>query len=181
MKNPIASWRDFSIAVAFFILLALTVFGILAIRYSDKALNTSVYQRSQALEWTSSKACAACIVDEWKSARCKDCIRTATRGIWVDTLLFVPFYSTLLALCCFWIGKHAAGNALLAPAVLLGYASWLAGVLDWIENAGMLLQLHGSQLALLTGTAANLKWLIVIVVSLFVDFVAVRKFLLILR
>jgi len=179
MKNPIASWRDSVIAIAFFVLLALASLGMWAIRSSDKALATSVFQSSQRLEWTSSKARAACIVAEWKDARCKDCVHTVKRGIWIDSLLFVPFYSTLLALCCFWIGKHdGQGNPLLAPAVLFGYASWLAGILDWVENTGMLLQLRGSNgLAPLTGTAANLKWLIVIVVSLFVDFVAVRKFL----
>src|SRR5947209_13003547 len=142
MKNPIAGWSDCRIGVLFGAWLVLSIAGSLAICWSDRSLITSVYQRSQQLELTSSSACASCIVSDWNDRRCSDCIHIARRGIWIDTLWFVPAYSTLLALCCFWIGKHAGGSALLAPAALLGWASWSAGLLDWIENAGMLAQLR---------------------------------------
>jgi len=177
MKNPIAGWSDRRIGVLFGAWLVLSIAGSLAICWSDRSLITSVYQRSQQLELTSSSACASCIVSDWNDRRCSDCIHIARRGIWIDTLWFVPAYSTLLALCCFWIGKHAGGSALLAPAALLGWASWSAGLLDWIENAGMLAQLRSHRAAALTGTAANLKWVLVLVISLFVGLAAVRRFL----
>jgi hypothetical protein len=160
------NWTDSRFRAA--VLCALAAFiisgGLLA--WSDGGLKRDNYPRSQRLQWVSSPSVAACVVQEWG-----DHYKGAVaRGILIDTFAFIPAYVALLALCCFWCAKHLDDDQIRRAAVRLGFVAVIAGVLDLIENAGMLVQLyaHWFRVAPVTAAAADLKWVLVTIIELFV-------------
>ncbi len=89
-------------------------------------------------------------------------------------LLFIPLYTTTLAMACLWSrGPIASGGRLAALAILavpLAWGQWVAGALDLVENAALLRFLTGSirdPLPLVASGCASLKFLLVTAGSLY--------------
>ena len=159
-----------------FALVALIGSGAL-LKWIDRSLGASVYRHAQQLEWVPSPAVAECIVNEWRT---HGFTGTVTRGIIIDTFAFIPSYVLLLMVSCFWCAARLADPQIRRAAVVLGYASAAAGVLDLVENAGMLIELHQKMfwLAPYTAGAAGLKWLLATVIVLFLLGVVLQRRLL---
>ncbi|HXH38908.1 MAG TPA: hypothetical protein VNN08_09795 [Thermoanaerobaculia bacterium] len=158
-------WTDARFrTVALSAFVALIVASVL-LAWSDADLVRNKYPRSQELQRVSSAAVAACVVSEWGD-RYKGPV---TRGILIDTFVFIPSYVVLLAVCCFWCAKHMEDEQIHRAAVYLGYAAVIAGVFDLIENTGMLIELHAQRygLAPVTAGASGLKWMLAAIIVIF--------------
>jgi hypothetical protein len=149
--------------------LAALVVASALIAWNDLGLQGSSYGHAQKLQLVSSPVTAKCVVDEWERA---NLTTVATRGIVIDTLLFIPSYVALLMALCFWYALRFAPQYadLRRLACALGWAALAAGILDLIENAGQLLEIHAHafHVAPLTAGAAAAKWLIAAVVIVFI-------------
>ena len=114
------------------------------------------------LELAGTEECAAKVLDEWKGER----IHVAIVNTLLD-FLFIPCYTTALALIFFWLASVTKSVPVL-PVILLVWAwlMWVAGILDVIENLCMLGMLTTSANAILARVAqvcATVKFVITIV------------------
>jgi hypothetical protein len=147
---------------------ALSISGAL-LGWSDRGLRDSSYKKSQQLQWVFSPDVARCVVEEWERGQFTS---AAERGVVLDTFLFLPSYAVLLMSLCFW---YATRFSVLYPdlrriARRLGWTAIAAAVLDLIENCGQFAEIRGHAfcMAPLTATAAAVKWILVVVVILFI-------------
>src|SRR5437588_6223353 len=103
---------------------------------------TGERRRSAILEWKMAPGEAEAVVADWNEHA--PSLSIAKRGLFLDTVLFIPLYSTLIAMLCFW-AAHVSGDGSAARSVFLalGWCGWIAGAFDLIENAGILAELHG--------------------------------------
>src|SRR5436190_128218 len=113
---------------------------------------------SLELSWTGTRAQE--IVDSWKSDRLK---HTAYWQVWLDFIFIAGYTSGLVALTLVaQRGANAAGLTCLAYFASLGvYGAIAAGILDCLENFGMLAMLWGSintPIALITSVCAFTKF-----------------------
>jgi hypothetical protein len=114
------------------------------------------------LELAGTSECAAKILNAWEPA--------GTHVAIVNTLLdflFIPCYTTTLALIFFWLASVARQMPVL-PVVLLVWAwlMWVAGILDVIENLcmlGMLTTGASAVLARVAQVCATVKFLITLI------------------
>ncbi len=96
-------------------------------------------------------------------------INQAIKNTWLD-FIFIFFYSLLLFYCCKIITENFSGFFYKAGKVM-AFASLNAGLLDILENAGMLLSLNGyisNSVSLFTATFSVLKWTLVLCVMLYI-------------
>lgn len=84
----------------------------------------------------------------------------ARRGLLLDTVLFIPLYSTLIAMLCFWAAHVSAADGSTRTVLLaLGWCGWIAGAFDLIENAGILAETYSHYfVATPTACIALMKW-----------------------
>lgn len=89
--------------------------------------------RLVTLELAGDESVAGRIIGAWKDS---NGLRLALDLQRLDTLFFIPLYTTLLALICVMVADwlYARGTLAHTQGILLAYAMWLAGVLDWVEN-----------------------------------------------
>ena len=109
--------------------------------------------------WTEGKANR--ILEEWKGVR----IATAKSDLYWD-FLFIPAYSTAIALLCGCAAVRAASRWRVV-LVSLAWLQWGAAILDVVENICLLQLLEAgtatsSILPLIAGACAAVKFLIVI-------------------
>jgi hypothetical protein len=130
-------------------------------------------RRSAILEWKIQPGEAQEIVADWSGH--EPSISVAKRGLLLDTLLFIPLYSSLIAALCFWAAYvSGAGTSAHTVFLALGWCGWIAGAFDLIENAGILAELHGHYfVATPTACVALMKWGL----ALSVSFVAIGRLL----
>lgn len=84
--------------------------------------------------------------------------------------LFMPAYSTAIALACIWVGRAIGGRAYKA-AIWLAWGQWLAALLDATENVALLNMLFDTTEApwpQLAYWCATFKFALVILGLLFV-------------
>ena len=67
----------------------------------------------------------------------------ASFGLGLD-YLFMPVYSTTIALACLWGAGVLPGRKLRALGMLFAWGLWLAAVFDVIENLALLVMLFGT-------------------------------------
>lgn len=67
----------------------------------------------------------------------------ASFGLGLD-YLFMPVYSTTIALACLWGANVLSGRKWRALGMLLAWGLWLAAVFDAIENSALILMLFGA-------------------------------------
>lgn len=158
--NPITRWRRAAYWTAFAILIALAAACVGGIIVSDRGLRTTCTTKSAALEWVASPRAAEHIVTDWRQA---GVIGIVQRGVWID-YAFLVLYSTLLAIVVFRCAHLVPTLEWWGPVGdQLGWWMWGAGLLDALENAGILTELSGRGYALAPVIAfvARLKWAVV--------------------
>jgi hypothetical protein len=120
---------------------------------------------SLQLAFTARKAHA--VIDCW---RVRHLDGAAKRAQYID-LLFIVFYASALGLLAIAAGRAADSSGLLNPsdagtaAAWLAIGAWVAGLCDFVENGGLLLQLSSNAKGRLSGvlvaatsTVSTLKW-----------------------
>lgn len=121
------------------------------------------------LEFAYDKAKTAGIISAWGSINHTDVIAAAKTNTYWD-FLFLFFYSGFLYLACSRISANTHG--LFAKAgILIARGAMLAGLLDIIENIGMLITLHGhlsDKIAFLTTFFSVIKWILALTAVLYV-------------
>ncbi len=160
------SWH-YTAAVVF--LFAATLGAGLLIARNDARFPDSIRgerRRSAILEWKMQPGEAEAIVTDWSAQ--PPSLSVARRGLLLDTVLFIPLYSTLIAALCFWAAHVSTADGS-TRAVFLAFAwcGWVAGAFDLIENAGILAETYGHYfVATPTACVALMKWGLALSVSL---------------
>ena len=115
-----------------------TPYGILHIEFAYRAADVQI------------------IVSSWAKL---GLVGEAIRHTWLD-FFFLLGYAPFLAWTCAWLSTQRAGNWQRMGQYLY-YASWTAGILDILENAGILFHLQFSPLdevAFFTALVSVVKW-----------------------
>lgn len=155
----------------FYFLLAGTIIMIVLMMLSGKDLKaTATPMGIVDLELASSKEAVQTILFAWDS-KGKDVIAKASINTYLD-FVFLTFYTLFFYSCCKFLAASLSHKKtwvfiLRRIAVL----ALLAGLLDVVENIGMLVSLSGmlsNQVAMLTCVAAYLKWFLVLATILFI-------------
>lgn len=140
----------------------LTIVMAIVLGFQGASLRTHDVPRGIGdFELAGTKECAAKIMKAWGA----EGIRVAIVNTLLD-FLFIPCYTTMLALIFFWLAsltKHLP----VIPVVLLVWAwlMWVAGILDVIENLCMLGMLTAGANAILARIAqvcATVKFVITV-------------------
>jgi hypothetical protein len=166
--NPLESWPWYRSLVAVVLMLAATIAGMAAIRWSDRGL----LPPSPTLEWVYSSATAKTIVDDYGLSRPQ-----AIRGVLIDSVFFIPSYVLLIAISAFSIANGWPAERWAQWTVLAGWVAVFAGALDYVENAGIFAALGGvtTRLAPLTYSACQLKWILACAAGDFVLIAALAR------
>jgi hypothetical protein len=156
-------------AALVFSLMAATLGAGLLISRNDARFPNEIVgerRRSAILEWKMQPGEVEEIVGDWN--RHEPSLSVAKSGLRLDTLLFIPLYSSLIAVLCFWAAHvSGAGTSTRTVFLALGWCGWVAGAFDLVENAGILAELHGHYfVATPTACVALMKWGLALSVSL---------------
>ena len=121
------------------------------------------------LEFAYNPTMASEVINVWTGMSSADNIGAAKFNTKLD-FIFLSFYSLLLFYLCRLAAKSAAGY-LYSTGILLAKGSIIAGLLDILENTGMLLELNGhitSSITFFTFICASLKWALVLAAVLYI-------------
>jgi len=150
------------------LLLAGTVVMIVVMTKTGASLKTVATPKGILdLEFAYDSAKAATVIAAWQptSPGAIDNIKVATHNTYLD-FIFLFFYSLFLYFTAKKIAGISGGG--FGKAGRLAYnAALLAGILDVLENAGMLRTLSGSidgMIALSTAIFAGIKWVLALLV-----------------
>ena len=113
------------------------------------------------LEFAYNGAKAGTVLNAWQPNEKIDNIEVAKFNTWLD-FIFLFFYSLFLFKACKILSGTYKG-ALQKTGLLLANGAILAGLLDILENAGMLFTLQGNinnAILLLTTTVSIIKWIL---------------------
>ncbi len=109
------------------------------------------------LELAGTAAETAAVLASWdRSARDAAWLQTV-----VDFLLYIPVYVVSLGAWAAWVSRRVTIIWLSIVSAICGWAMWIAGAADMIENTAMLIQLAGGAdgaLSALTRAAAIIKF-----------------------
>jgi hypothetical protein len=147
----------------FFLLISIgTLLMIIVMQQTGASLKTNDTPNGILdLEFASSQHKVAAVVNAWSKTGGTDNIQAAKLNTELD-FLFLFFYSIFLHQAC----KSVSGlykGMMNRIGLVLANGAIAAGVLDILENIGMLLSLHGyinNTVALLTFTFSVIKWLL---------------------
>ena len=120
------------------------------------------------LEFAYNAAKTTPIINSWASIKKADVITAAKNNTYRD-FVFLFFYAGFLFLGCNKIAAKTTGSFSMAGRLIAKGALW-AGILDIIENAGMLLTLSNqgsSTIALCTTIVSVIKWALAIIAVLY--------------
>ena len=121
------------------------------------------------LEFAYNTKMAGKVINVWASMSSVDNIGAAKFNTKLD-FIFLSFYSLLLFYLCRMVAKTSSGY-MYSTGILLAKGSIVAGLLDILENTGMLLELNGhitSSITLFTFICASLKWALVLAAVLYI-------------
>lgn len=121
------------------------------------------------LEFANTAEKADAVVHAWSTGIHADNITIAKNNTYWD-FLFLFFYSGFLFVACRKIAANISGPVAKA-GYLIAAGALLAGFLDILENAGMLLTLSGqgsSVIAFATSTVSIIKWTLALIAVLYV-------------
>ncbi len=106
---------------------------------------------------------------DWQPGRSIDNNGIARINTYFD-FIFLFFYSGFLFLACRRIAQNMKGPVVRAGNII-AFAAMIAGFLDILENAGMLLSLNGhisATIAFLTCFFSMIKWVLALIAVLYV-------------
>ena len=121
------------------------------------------------LEFAYNSAKATYLINAWTGIIPFDNVFAAIINTWLD-YIFLFFYSAFFYHFCTWLSNYFSG-ILLVTGRFLAKAALVAGALDMLENAGMLITLNGhisDTTTLLTVLFSLTKWLLVLVILLYI-------------
>jgi hypothetical protein len=162
------AWSGWQYLAATLILFVATAAVAQWIKVSDRPLAGSLAPHSAKLEWIHSPEKARDIVNDWIK---RGVFRDALRGTLIDTFVFIPLYSTLIAVAAFGVGSlFPEGSTWRAVLHAAAWCGWIAGALDLIENAGIFAEMLRGWffVAAPTAAVAIAKWIVAIGASLVV-------------
>ena len=112
------------------------------------------------------------ILNAWDNdiSKNSDVIADAKRNTWLD-FIFLLFYTSLFYfLCKKLVGYFKPGSLWIRLANIVAMCAIAAGLLDVVENIGMLKSLNGNvsdTTALVTAACSTVKWLLVFITIIF--------------
>ena len=112
------------------------------------------------LEFAYNSAKAGTVLNAWQPNEKIDNIEVATFNTWLD-FIFLFFYSLFLFIGCKMLSANYSG-AIQKVGQMMAKGAILAGLLDIVENAGMLFTLHGNinnSILFLTTAVSIIKWI----------------------
>ena len=113
------------------------------------------------LEFAYNKTKAAVVINAWSGTGAADNIHAAKINTWLD-FIFLFFYALLLYYSCKEIAASFDGF-LFITGRFLAKGALIAGLLDMLENAGMLITLNGTlsdSFTMLTVVFSLIKWVL---------------------
>jgi len=121
------------------------------------------------------------IVGQWSQA---GTLQVQQRNLWIDLLFpfaYAPFLSSPLA----WVARRSCGEPSTSLLALLTLP-FAAGLLDWIENAFLLLLLRdvtsfAAPLVVLASAVSLAKWMLILVTVLAIIYYILRRALELVR
>ncbi|MBI4558999.1 MAG: hypothetical protein HY706_15560 [Candidatus Hydrogenedentes bacterium] len=120
--------------------LAATLIMSVVLKVQGRSLRTSAAPLGiLSFEFAGTPAKARMIIESWADVRFVACW-----NLFLD-FPYLVFYSTTIGLACVWAGEktQSRGRTLASFGIWLAWGQWLAGGLDTIENAALLLILRG--------------------------------------
>ncbi len=153
------------------LLLAGTIAMMLIVQQTGKELKTPVTPKGILnLEFAYDTIKTRAITMAWSpiNAQGQDLITVAKKNTWYD-FGFLFFYSLFLYCLCYMLAKQLPRSKRIGR--LLGRGAILAGVLDTLENTGMLITLdstHENSIATATTFFAAVKWMLALLAVLYV-------------
>jgi hypothetical protein len=151
-----------ALLLAFLVLLAGTIAMTIVLGWHGAPLKTAGCYKIGALELAPNSDKASKIVASWRDHNLLDLAREDIRFDYA----FIALYTATLALTCFfgtivW-GSLLAGRRARAGTIL-GWAMFVAGLMDVFEDIGMVAELGGNySVAPLVCTVSSIKWIIAI-------------------
>ena len=150
-----------------YILFVSTIVMIVLMFFQGKPLNNTASIIS--LELAATQTDVQAVLETWSEASTRevDLIQVAVANTRLD-FLFLLAYSLFLFTVVTQLGSYFSSRNLFK---LVAYAALLSGILDVVENIGMLQSLRGNisdNVALATAVASYFKWVLVICVITFV-------------
>jgi len=134
MSHPLTLIPADRRARVFWPLLAATLLITLAFRFIGPASPTIVdYELAGSVDR------AASIIGAWREV---DRVR-AGFSLGFD-YLYMPLYSTTIALACLWAAKVSRSGAWNSIGLALAWGLWLAAVFDAVENLALIVMLFGT-------------------------------------
>ncbi len=113
------------------------------------------------LEFAYNSAKAGTVLNAWQPNEKINNIEVAKFNTWLD-FIFLFFYSLFLFTGCKILSANYSG-AIQKAGLVLAKGAIAAGLLDIVENAGMLFTLQGNtnnSILFLTATASIIKWIL---------------------
>lgn len=155
-----------------------TVVMIFVMAISGKSLKTpSTPHGIIDLEFAYNNSQVEKVIQAWQSVQeSVDRIHIAKQNTYYD-FLFLLFYSPFLFLCCKALSNDK-NKRFAKPGNIIAKGALVAGLLDVLENLGMLQSLNGeisNNIATFTFAASVLKWLIVLIVGLSILYALFNK------
>jgi hypothetical protein len=131
------------------------------------------------LEIAPDKASVQHILDVWqKTGKSPGNIEAAKKNTWLD-FLFIIFYAPFLYVCCTKLAAGFKKTSIIARiGKLVAMGIIIEGILDFLENFGMLKSLNGEvsgNIALFTASCSLVKWTLVFIALLYILAALVAK------
>jgi len=131
------------------------------------ALKTIGCYKIGALELAPNSDRASTIIASWRKHNLLDLAREDIRFDYA----FITLYTAALAMTCFFgaiVWGGLLGGWIARAGTILGWAMFVAGLMDVFENVGMVAEIGGNcSIAPLVFTVSAIKWIIVIVASVY--------------
>lgn len=132
-----------------------------------------------ALELAPDKKTVQVILQEWtKTGEGVDNIKAAKKNTLLD-FLFIIFYAPFLYICCTRLAAGFKKTSIIARiGKLVAIGIIIEGILDFLENFGMLKSLDGevsNNIALFTASCSFVKWTLVFIALLYIVAALVAK------
>ncbi len=158
--------------VVFRLLLACTAVMMILMFYTGRPLTTpSTPAGILCLEFAKTESVVDDIISSWKktSSGTSEIVDAAKLNTYLD-FIFLFCYSLFLASFCLRLANSLSASKIFAKYFrVLAVLSLMAGLLDVVENTGMLTSLNeaGSNVvAMITAVSATIKWSLVIFILL---------------
>ena len=157
--------------ITWIILFAGTLAMVYVMRETGKTLKTGTTPKGILdLEFAHNSEKVEAVLNAWSvKGDTGSAIDDAKRNTYFD-FIFLLFYSSFLYCSCILLGRSGSIPTIKKLSVFFAIAALLAGLLDIMENIGMLQSLDGKvsdSIAIFTTFCAGIKWTLVILVILF--------------